>query len=227
MNTDKYKVAWENKQQEIKSKEAENELQIQKELNDARKYAECDAQKFLKLFLEKGQTRFTYEANSDYFTSISRNMCSEWKYVSGVYIDTILSEMNGELKASGLRAVSDNSKWGMHSGLPYRYHENINDTDDNRTHYSGGLEITTVPLPTKKSGCYIATAVYGSYDAPQVCVLRNYRDNTLMKSMVGRLFIKMYYQFSPPIARLLINSRQTNAIVRYILDRLIRLLSGK
>lgn len=28
-------------------------------------------------------------------------------------------------------------------------------------------------------GCYVATAVYGSYDCPQVWTLRRFRDNTL------------------------------------------------
>ena len=37
-------------------------------------------------------------------------------------------------------------------------------------------------LPEKKSGCYIATAVYGSYDCPQVWTLRRYRDYTLAET---------------------------------------------
>ena len=52
----------------------------------------------------------------------------------------------------------------------------------------------------QKSGCYIATAVYGSYDCPQVLVLRKFRDEILSKSRCGRAFIKMYYFFSPPLA---------------------------
>ncbi|MFR9028073.1 MAG: DUF2726 domain-containing protein [Clostridium sp.] len=37
-------------------------------------------------------------------------------------------------------------------------------------------------LPEKKRrGCYIATAVYGSYDCPQVWVLRRFRDQILEK----------------------------------------------
>ena len=31
-------------------------------------------------------------------------------------------------------------------------------------------------------GCYVATAVYGSYDCPQVWTLRRYRDDTLAET---------------------------------------------
>ncbi|HTF05815.1 MAG TPA: CFI-box-CTERM domain-containing protein [Bacteroidia bacterium] len=47
------------------------------------------------------------------------------------------------------------------------------------------------------SGCYIATMVYGSYDAPEVWVLRRFRDNTLQKSGAGRWFVRWYYSWSP------------------------------
>ena len=49
--------------------------------------------------------------------------------------------------------------------------------------------------------CYIATAVYGSYDCPQVWTLRRYRDNYLAESVPGRLFIHSYYAISPTIVR--------------------------
>ncbi len=51
-------------------------------------------------------------------------------------------------------------------------------------------------------GCYVATAVYGSYDCPQVWVLRRYRDNILSRSWGGRLFVKVYYAVSPTLVRL-------------------------
>ena len=74
--------------------------------------------------------------------------------------------------------------------------------------------------------CYIATAVYGSYDAPEVLVLRHFRDETLSKSRRGRLFIKTYYRLSPPVARHLKNMRRLNAIVRRGLDKIVAHLSG-
>ena len=44
-----------------------------------------------------------------------------------------------------------------------------------------------------KSGCYVATAVYGSYDCPEVWTLRRFRDNYLDNYLLGRMFIKLYY----------------------------------
>lgn len=55
---------------------------------------------------------------------------------------------------------------------------------------------------SKSGGCYIATAVYGSYDCPEVWILRRFRDYSLTKSIFGRLFIKLYYTVSPVIVRL-------------------------
>lgn len=49
--------------------------------------------------------------------------------------------------------------------------------------------------------CYIATAVYGSYDCPQVWTLRRYRDDTLAKTWYGRGFIRAYYAVSPILVR--------------------------
>ena len=40
-------------------------------------------------------------------------------------------------------------------------------------------------------GCYVATAVYGSYDCPQVWTLRRFRDNALAKTWYGRACIRI------------------------------------
>lgn len=51
------------------------------------------------------------------------------------------------------------------------------------------------------SGCYIATAVYKSYDCPEVWTLRRYRDNVLATTWLGRLFIRTYYRISPSLVK--------------------------
>lgn len=55
--------------------------------------------------------------------------------------------------------------------------------------------------PAKGGGCYVATAVYGSYDCPQVWTLRRYRDYDLAGTRRGRAFIKAYYAVSPAVVR--------------------------
>lgn len=55
--------------------------------------------------------------------------------------------------------------------------------------------------PASSGGCYVATAVYGSYDCPQVWTLRRYRDYTLAKTWYGRAFIRTYYATSPTLVK--------------------------
>ena len=51
------------------------------------------------------------------------------------------------------------------------------------------------------NGCYVATAVYGSYDCPQVWTLRRFRDFTLAETWYGRAFIRTYYAISPTLVK--------------------------
>ena len=62
----------------------------------------------------------------------------------------------------------------------------------------------------KKSGCYVATCVYGSYDCPAVWVLRRFRDDYLEKSLMGRCFISLYYAVSPSLVNVLGGNRIIN-----------------
>jgi len=62
-----------------------------------------------------------------------------------------------------------------------------------------------IDIPTSNGGgCLIATATFGSELAPQVQQLRELRDNQLLKTESGMVFMKsfndFYYSFSPVIA---------------------------
>jgi len=74
------------------------------------------------------------------------------------------------------------------------------------------------------SGCYIATAVYGSYDCPQVWTLRRYRDNTLATTWCGRLFIRLYYAVSPTLVKWFGNAAWFKRLSLNWLDKLVNRL---
>jgi len=77
----------------------------------------------------------------------------------------------------------------------------------------------------KKKRCFVATAVYESPNAPEVEILRAYRDVVLMRSGFGRLFVTSYYRLSPPIARFIEKRRSARILVRSVLlDPLVRLI---
>lgn len=73
-----------------------------------------------------------------------------------------------------------------------------------------------------KSGCYIATAVYGSYDCNEVFVLRRFRDENLSKTAFGRAFIKIYYKLSPSLANRLPYDSVASRFIRHILNSFIK-----
>lgn len=75
------------------------------------------------------------------------------------------------------------------------------------------------------AGCYIATAVYGSYDCPEVWTLRRFRDFRLGVSWYGRLFIKLYYLVSPTIVKYFGQTKLFQTFWRKKLDRFVKKLN--
>lgn len=79
----------------------------------------------------------------------------------------------------------------------------------------------------KSSGCYIATAVYGSYDCPEVWTLRRFRDFSLVKHWYGRIFIKLYYAISPALVKWFGKATWFQWFWKTVLDRFVtKLRSG-
>ena len=91
-----------------------------------------------------------------------------------------------------------------------RINETLSKLPVTRIHHFSQVQLPVQPpviqtphQPAKeKSGCYVATCVYGSYDCPEVWVLRRYRDNTLDNNFLGKAFIKVYYALSPTLVKL-------------------------
>lgn len=77
--------------------------------------------------------------------------------------------------------------------------------------------------PAADKRCFIASCVYGQ-EAPQTERLRQWRDESLVHKFGGSLFINTYYRLSPTIARVLDKHAGLQAVVRSMLDRLLRRL---
>ena len=83
------------------------------------------------------------------------------------------------------------------------------------------------PRKKKNQGCYVATAVYGSYDCPQVWTLRRYRDFVLANTWHGRLFIKVYYTVSPTIVRYFGGTSLFQRFFKWRLDKMVYRLNKR
>jgi hypothetical protein len=95
------------------------------------------------------------------------------------------------------------------------------------SYISGDVNSETGKANVPKQGCYVATSIYGSYDAPEVLVLRNYRDNNLSKTLFGKAFIQFYYTTSPSFVKLTKNMDTLNLIIKRQLDKLVCRLINK
>ena len=92
--------------------------------------------------------------------------------------------------------------------------------------YNGGKRLKNdfgIKNESSDSNCYIATMCYGDINAPQVHILRNYRDEVLSKSIAGKAFVQMYYKTSPRIVRIMKNKTKLNQFIRkFVLDKIIK-----
>ncbi|MDP1989843.1 MAG: CFI-box-CTERM domain-containing protein [Syntrophales bacterium] len=70
-------------------------------------------------------------------------------------------------------------------------------------------------------GCFIATAAYGSYLDPHVQILRNFRDQYLLKNGPGRVFVRLYNHYSPPAASFIKDHDILRAATRILLTPVV------
>ena len=125
---------------------------------------------------------------------------------------------------ANLRSRNPYTLWKSTTDKIERYAQIIKETDPT---YKTIRETKIESKGNKKSGCYVATAVYGSYDCPQVWTLRRYRDNTLAETWYGRAFIHTYYAISPTLVKWFGDTKWIKKMWQGKLDRMVKRLKDE
>jgi hypothetical protein len=142
------------------------------------------------------EVRFAYKKSTD----------SAWSYTDWA------SKSGDGTYAKSVTGLSTNTEYEFKAQLKY-----------NDTVFEGAiLQFTTDSLYQPPSegpvtGCFIATAAYGTPTAEQINVLREFRDLVLLESTMGSRFVSLYYQLSPPVADFISESSFLRTLVRELL----------
>lgn len=96
-----------------------------------------------------------------------------------------------------------------------------------RCHFTGVGVCPTCRMQVQYSGCFIATAAYGTPMFSELDVLRGFRDKELESNPVGRGMTTLYYSASPPIANIIARNRKMRILVRKCLGPVIHALRKK
>lgn len=113
-----------------------------------------------------------------------------------------------------------------------RVHHFDQESDEEETYQPSVVPKQSYPQPPRayyprggynqrKSGCYVATCIYGSYDCQEVWVLRRYRDTKLASSWYGRTFIRLYYAVSPSLVKVFGRFKWFHKLIKPKLDKLV------
>ena len=87
------------------------------------------------------------------------------------------------------------------------------------------LEVLTGGAKERK--CFIATAVYQSPYAPEVLMLKKFRDEFLLPNDLGRLFVSLYCRASPALVSVIANNRLLQRLTKlFILEPILRIIRG-
>ncbi|HET6491216.1 MAG TPA: fibronectin type III domain-containing protein [Syntrophales bacterium] len=114
---------------------------------------------------------------------------------------------------------------GLQAGATYYMAVTAYDDSRNESGFSNEIvyAASTESSPASSSGnrCFIATAAFGSPMAPEVALLRAFRDSYLLTNGPGRIVVDFYYRVSPPIADLISRDENLRQIARLALMPLI------
>lgn len=77
-----------------------------------------------------------------------------------------------------------------------------------------------------KSGCFIATFAFEDYNASEVLFLRYYRDSIIRNKFWGFAFIRIYYNISPSVVKILNHVPFARVIFKIFFKQLVKFLKS-
>ncbi len=143
-----------------------------------------------------------------------------------------MSYANGDSYVGGWKEGRQNGlgKYTFADGIIYECNwVNGKKHGKGRVTYSSGKVVEREWVDDKPvtKACYVATAVYGSYDCPEVWTLRRFRDFSLAKNIYGRVFIKLYYAISPTLVKWFGKNKWFKTFCKKHLDEFVRKLKSQ
>lgn len=173
-----------------------------------------------------------YNAATSHYNSIDIQIQSDYvqEFVNNVAVATQIQYTFGDILEAvfgSKYATISCQNWQEAVGKHSEYVKYLADKEGNKQIISTYVEKIRKIQPDYQApeistvGCYIATAVYGSYDCPEVWTLRRFRDYTLAETWYGRLFIKTYYAISPTLVKWFGQADWFKSIFRTPLEKLV------
>jgi len=147
------------------------------------------------------------------------NERGNWIYEDGEWITNYHEKFKGFNTLVGIKKITKSERNGIIKNNKLTNHGSLT--------YEIKLDVADGNKTKKKSGCFIATAVYGDENCIEVLELKRIRDNHLNNYLIGRWFVEYYYFISPYLLPIINKSNCLKKIIRSLISNVLVVLKRK